>query len=143
MFLARLAELPFIKQTQSSSSRDRGTRAYRHISPSNDILSTEDKLPREICCCRARGKSCCKERYFVQEDLLSHEYSPSSPAISRKEFFAGYVATDAVPLLSRRNSQEPTCCHGRQLQSQRQTPFSRSRTFTAQGPCLHVWSGGS
>jgi len=57
--------------------------------------------------------------------------------------FAGDVATDAVPLLSRRNSQEPTCCNGRQLQGQRQTPFSRSRTFPAQGPCLHVWSGGA
>jgi len=33
--------------------------------------------------------------------------------------------------------------HGRQLQSQRQTLFSKSRTFTAQGPCLHVWSGGA
>ena len=83
-----------------------------------------------------------------------------SPAISRKEFFAGDVATDAVPLVSRRNSQGPTCCSRspaakptpdpvlkiKNIHSSRSLPprlVKGSVNFEHVAGLLNVWSGGA
>ena len=90
----------------------------------------------------------CLQRYFVQEDLCSFAT------------IAGDVATDAVPLLSRRNSQGPTCCSRSPAAKPTPDPVlmiknihcSRSLpprfvwgsvNFDHATSFLHVWSGGA
>jgi len=87
-----------------------------------------------------------------------------SPAISRKGFSLvmspGDVATDAVPLLSRRNSQVTTCCTRSPAAKPTPDPVLKiknihcprslpprlvwgSVNFDHVASFLHVWSGGA
>jgi len=78
----------------------------------------------------------CARRQRLNVSSWSHSEKLAISTREKKIILACDVATDAV-------RGQPVVMVASCKARQRQTPFSRSRTFTTQGPCLHVWSGGA